>query len=76
MQDLHDTICEYICMEWIGTNDDSVRAFATNHDIDEKTVRRIKEWKKSKYRITIYTLEKIFSSRAITLEDFFKLIKR
>jgi hypothetical protein len=76
VRNLYDTICDYISREWIGSKNESVRAFATNHDIDEKTARRIKNWKTTPYRITLFTLEKICSSREITLEDFFKLIKR
>jgi DNA-binding Xre family transcriptional regulator len=76
VRDLYDTICEFISDKWIGSKARSVRAFATNHDIDEKTVRRIKDWKTTPYRITLYTLEKICSSRDITLEEFFKMIKR
>lgn len=76
MRDLYDTICEFISQEWIGRSNDSARAFATNHDIDEKTVRRIRDWKKESYKITIHTLEKICLSRDITLEEFFKQINR
>lgn len=76
MRDLYNIICEFISHEWIGTREESVRSFATNHDIDEKTARRIRDWKNSPYRITLYTLEKICSSRNITLEEFFKMIKK
>lgn len=69
-------INDYICKEWIGPSEESSRSFATNHDIDEKTVRRIKDWKTSPYNITLYTLEKICTARDLTLEDFFGLIKR
>jgi hypothetical protein len=76
VRDLYDVICDYISREWIGSKEESIRAFATSHDIDEKTVRRIRDWKTLPYRITIYTLEKICLSRDITLEEFFKKIKR
>jgi hypothetical protein len=76
VRDLYDTICEYISREWIETKEESVRAFATNHDIDEKTARRIRDWKTTHYRITLTTLEKICLSRDITLEEFFRKIKR
>ena len=76
MQDLYDTICDFIAKEWIGPSEASARSFANNHDIDEKTVRRIKDWKTSGYRITLYTLEKICSSRNITLHEFFEMIRR
>jgi len=76
MKDLYDIICDFISKEWIGPSEASARSFANNHDIDEKTVRRIKDWKNSSYKITLYTLEKICSSRNITLQEFFRLIKR
>jgi hypothetical protein len=76
VRDLYDIICEYISREWIGTRDNSIRSFATDHDIDEKTARRIAGWKVTPYRITLYTLEKICSSRNITLEQFFKKVGR
>ena len=76
MEDLYSIINDYICKEWIGPSEESSRSFATNHDIDEKTVRRIKDWKTSPYNITLYTLEKICTARDLTLEDFFGLIKR
>ncbi len=76
VRNLYDSICDYISREWIGSRLNSVRSFATNHDIDEKTARRILDWKKKSFKITIYTLEKICLSRDITLEEFFKLIKR
>ncbi len=76
MQDSYDIICDFITKEWIGPSEESMRAFATNHDIDEKTVRRIKNWKQAPYKITIYTLEKICTARDLTLEEFFGLIKK
>ena len=76
VRDLYDTICEYLSREWISSEKESVRAVASNLDIDEKTVRRIKNWKTSSYKITLYTLEKICLSRDMTLEEFFKKIKR
>lgn len=75
VHDLYDIICEYISREWIGVSDDSLRSFATNHDIDEKSARRIKDWKTKPYRITLYTLEKICASRDIKLEDFFNRLR-
>jgi hypothetical protein len=76
MQDLYDVICSFITREWIGPSEESMRSFATNHDIDEKTVRRIKNWKAAPYKITLYTLEKICTARDLTLEEFFREIKR
>lgn len=76
VQDLYDKICEFITSKWIDAFDGSIRSFATNHDVDEKTVRKIKNWKEEHYKITIVTLEKLCKSRDLTLEDFFKQIKR
>jgi hypothetical protein len=76
VRDVYDTICDYITREWIGSREESVRGFATDHDIDEKTARRIRDFKTSPYKITLYTLEKICTSRKVTLEEFFSLIKR
>lgn len=74
MQDINIVICEYIDKEWIKNT--SNRAFANEHDIDERTVRQIKKVKETYYSISITTLEKICDARGITLSDFFKLIKR
>ena len=52
----------------------SNRSFATAHDIDEKTVRRILS--DESYSMTIETLEKICSAEGMKLSDFFKLINR
>ena len=48
--------------------------FAKIHYVEEKIVRKIANEKD--YSMSIETLEKICSSRDITLEQFFKLIKR
>lgn len=76
VQDLYDKICEFVSDKWIDLSKVSIRSFATDHDVDEKTVRRIIDWKEERYRITLNTLEKICKSRGLTLEEFFKLIKK
>ena len=76
MKALSIVICEYINKEWINPWKGSIRAFATNHDIDEKTVRSIIDFKDTSYSINLYTLEKMCNAEDITLEQFFKLIKR
>lgn len=48
--------------------------FAQAHYIEEKTARKIANDKS--YAMTLSTLEKICISRDITLEEFFRLIKR
>ena len=50
------------------------RAFAIANDIDEKTVRRIKEIKEQDYSISIETLQRICSAQGVKLSDFFKMI--
>ena len=76
MKALNVVICEYINKEWIDPWKGSIRAFATEHDIDEKTVRSIIDFKKTPYSINLYTLEKICNAKEITLEEFFRRIKR
>lgn len=46
MRALSVVICEFINKAWIDPWKGSVRAFATEHDIDEKTVRKIIDFKK------------------------------
>lgn len=76
MQNLSEAICAYISIHWIGKTKASLRSFATEHDIDEKTARQIKNAAKTPYKIGLYTLAKICNSRGISLETFFKLIKK
>ncbi len=71
MQDINELICNYIAKEWIEKHK-SNRSFALDHNIDEKTVRKILE--KEGYRIPVFTLKKICDAKEITLSDFFKLI--
>ncbi|TBX68352.1 transcriptional regulator [Flavobacterium silvisoli] len=72
MADLNRKICDYIAKEWIG-NEQAKTQFALNHNIEEKTARRI--FNDKKYTITLYTLNKICEARNIKLSDFFKLIE-
>ena len=76
MKALNVVICEYINKEWIDPWKGSIRAFAIHHDIDEKTVRSIIDFKETPYSINLYTLEKMCNAEEITLEEFFRLIKR
>jgi hypothetical protein len=48
--------------------------FATDHYIEEKLARKIVT--NRTYSMKIETLEKICEARGITLQEFFKLIKR
>lgn len=72
MEKVNEKICLYILKYWIKGL--SNRAFAIAHDIDEKTVRRIKEIKEKDYSISIETLKKICTAQGIKLSDFFKMV--
>ncbi|OPB96470.1 hypothetical protein BAY00_14380 [Elizabethkingia bruuniana] len=75
--DINKTICKYIYSNWI-VNEKSQRSFAIKHEIEESTVRKIKNialgTAKSDYNMTIKTLFKICKTENTTLEQFFKLI--
>jgi DNA-binding Xre family transcriptional regulator len=71
MVDLNKRICNYIALEWISPCK-SNRRFAIDHNIDEKTVRKILQ--KDGYRIPVKTLQKICDAREIKISEFFKLI--
>lgn len=71
MTSLNRKICDYISKEWIG-EDQPKTQFALNHNIDEKTARRI--FGDKTYTITLYTLNKICEARGVKISDFFKLI--
>jgi DNA-binding Xre family transcriptional regulator len=71
MSDLNRKICDYIANEWIGVNQSNTE-FALNHNVDEKTVRRILTDKN--YTITLYTLNKICEARNLKLREFFGLL--
>lgn len=76
MLDLSADICNYINKEWIGRWEGSMRSFADEHDVDEKTIRQIIDFKKTSYKISLYTLDKMCTARDLTLEEFFRQIKR
>ncbi len=71
--DLERKICEYISSEWIGDTQAKTQ-FALNHNIDEKTVRRI--YSDKTYKISLYTLNKICEARGLKLSEFFMKIGR
>lgn len=70
MQDIYTKINEQLS-QWI-TCASSNRDFALNHNIDEKTVRRILT---TEYQVSIKTLQKICEARNISLSDFFALLE-
>ena len=72
MGDLDRKICDYIAKEWIGETQAKTE-FALNHNIDEKTARRI--YNDKNYTITLYTLNKICEARNVKLSEFFKLLE-
>ncbi len=69
--DINKKVCNYIAKEWI-TVSKSNRNFALDHNIDEKTVRKI--LKNEGYTIPLITLSKICTAREISLEEFFKRV--
>jgi DNA-binding Xre family transcriptional regulator len=71
MQDINKVICNYIAEEWIKKYK-SNRNFALDHNIDEKTVRKILE--KDGYRIPVKTLLKMCEAEELKLSAFFELI--
>lgn len=64
-------IVEFIRNEWVIPMDNNSK-FANENNIDEKTVRRIRE--DETYQISLITIQKICEAKEITLYDFFKKI--
>ncbi|MEY8862476.1 transcriptional regulator [Tenacibaculum singaporense] len=73
MADINKIICNYITLEWMNEYK-SVRAFALDHYIDEKTARKIK--KKEGYRMPVSTLKKMCDAKEMSLSDFFCIIEK
>ena len=71
MDKLSKSICSYIAHNWIEESI-SQRAFALDHAIDEKTVRRIKS--DPNYTISLITLKKICDARSLKLSEFLELV--
>ena len=79
MKQIGLAINEYIINNWLCDymyEDGSYMftQFAKEHYIEEKIARKIV--RESNYLMTIETLEKMCSSRDITLSEFFQLLKR
>jgi hypothetical protein len=72
----HNVKCEFISNEWTGTRDDSLRLFAQITTLMRKLPGELGIGKLLRIESPYYTLEKICSSRNITLEEFFRKIKR
>lgn len=64
-------IVEYIRDNWVIPLDNNSK-FATDHNIDEKTVRRIRE--DHTYQISLITIQKICEAKDLKLHEFFKLV--
>ena len=71
MININKRICNYIASEWIKKSK-SNRSFAIDHNIDEKTVRKILQ--RDGYRMPVKTLQKICEAKEIKLSSFFELI--
>lgn len=76
-EDISLIICQFIYNNWI-VNDKSQRSFAISHDIEESTVRKIKNvalgTSKIEYNMSLKTLGKICKARNKTLKEFFNEI--
>ncbi len=70
--DVDKKVCNYIAKEWVKPSK-SNRNFALDHNIDEKTVRKI--LRKDGYRMPLRTLYKICEAKNLKLEEFFMLIE-
>jgi DNA-binding Xre family transcriptional regulator len=71
MYNINKKVCNYIATEWVCKSK-SNRSFALDHNIDEKTVRKILQ--ENGYRIPLRTVEKICEAKEIRLSTFFQLI--
>jgi len=71
MIEANKKIVRYIRDEWvIPLNNNS--KFAVDHNIDEKTVRRIRD--DENYQISLITIMRICHGKNITLANFFEMI--
>ncbi|MDC8102674.1 hypothetical protein [Chryseobacterium rhizosphaerae] len=64
-------IVEYIRDNWVIPLDNNSK-FATEHNLDEKTVRRIRE--DHTYQISLITIQKICEAKELKLHEFFKMV--
>lgn len=71
MSNINKKICSYIAKQWVHKSK-SNRSFALDHNIDEKTVRKI--LKEDGYGMPVKTLKRICESRDIKLSSFFELL--
>lgn len=71
--DINKKVCNFIANEWIRESK-SNRGFALDHNIDEKTVRKL--LKPDGYRIPVKTLFKICEAKEISLMKFFSMLEK
>lgn len=71
--DINKRVCNFIADKWIKDSK-SNRSFALDHNIDEKTVRKILQ--PDGYRIPLKTLYKICEAKEISLSDFFSMFEK
>ena len=70
MKSKNRIIVDYIKDEWVSKAK-SQSSFAVEHNLDEKTVRSIKN--DPNYNISFETINKICEAKNLKLSDFFKL---
>lgn len=72
-------ICKYVYTNWISKAK-SQREFALKCDIEESTVRRIKNialgTSKTDYNMSVKTIAKVCRKKDVTLEELFQNIKK
>lgn len=78
-KDVIIAICKYAYTNWISKAK-SQREFASKCEIEESTVRRIKNialgTSKTDYNMSVKTIAKICRKKEITLEQLFQAIKK
>ena len=71
MKSTNRLIVDYIKNEWVSKAK-SQSSFGVEHNIDEKTVRSIKN--DPDYNISLETIIKICEARNLKLSEFFRLV--
>lgn len=71
MTEANRKIVEFIRDEWVIPMNNNSK-FAVDHNIDEKTVRRIRD--DENYQIALLTIMRICHAKNLTLASFFKMV--
>ncbi|ASE64283.1 hypothetical protein CEQ15_10525 [Chryseobacterium indologenes] len=71
MTEANRKIVEFIRDEWVIPMNNNSK-FAVDHNIDEKTVRRMRE--DATYQISLLTIMRICHGKNLTLASFFKMV--